>query len=355
MQFKEFKEKQLTFTSPQLDVEWEEANRYPYLAKLGKQGWIDLANTGRAVYVTNKTVTQISNTDAADYNAWEELEKEKRDRFNTATASGSIEMPIVMKRPDGKIELIAGNTRLTGILEKYSKATIWFIDASGLQESIVAEGVNDPGIFKAVFTAGGPGSGKTFIAEKALFGHGFKVVNSDILFEYLMLKNNLNLKMDQMTQDDIIKRDVVRDNAKALTQKLQWRYIHGRLGLIIEGTGKNYEKAHRLHEELTTLGYEMKMLYVNTNLKAALVRNAARPRSLEQNLVKKSWYNVQNNLGKFQGLFGKENFYLIDNSSNWSSEKDNWLTKNVWQPINAWSNQLPNNPSAKEWIASQRA
>jgi len=127
------------------------------------------------------------------------------------------------------------------------------------------------------------------------------------------------------------------------------------LGLIIEGTGKNYEKAHRLHEALSTLGYEMKMLFVNTNIKTALSRNNARPRSIENKLVKKSWYNVQNNLGKFQGLFGKENFYLIDNSSNWSSEKDNWLTKNVWQPINAWSKQLPNNPSAKEWITSQRA
>jgi hypothetical protein len=28
----------------------------------------------------------------------------------------------------------------------------------------VTEGVNDPGIFKAVFLAGGPGSGKTYVA-----------------------------------------------------------------------------------------------------------------------------------------------------------------------------------------------
>ena len=31
------------------------------------------------------------------------------------------------------------------------------------------EGVNDPAIFKAVFLAGGPGSGKTYAAE-GLFG-----------------------------------------------------------------------------------------------------------------------------------------------------------------------------------------
>ena len=33
----------------------------------------------------------------------------------------------------------------------------------------VNEGINDPGIFKAVFLAGGPGSGKTYVA-KQLFG-----------------------------------------------------------------------------------------------------------------------------------------------------------------------------------------
>ena len=31
------------------------------------------------------------------------------------------------------------------------------------------EGINDPGIFKAVFMAGGPGSGKSLIAKKLGF------------------------------------------------------------------------------------------------------------------------------------------------------------------------------------------
>jgi len=363
MRFNEFKEKQLpklgqpplTFTSPQLDVEWEEANRYPYLAKLGEQGWIDLANTGREVHVTRRDISRIGNTDAADYNAWEELEKEKRDRFNTAIESGSIEMPIVMKRPDGKLELIAGNTRLTGILEKYSKATVWFIDASELQESTVAEGVNDPGIFKAVFIVGGPGSGKSFIAKKALHGHGFRVVNSDDIFEYIMLKNNLSLQMDKMTPDEITRRDVERDKAKKLTKKKQWRYLHGRLGLIIDGTGRDFEKAQKLYGNLFALGYEMKMVFVNTDINTALERNKMRERTVATDIVQKSWDSVQRNIGRFQSLFGKENFYLVDNSDKWTPAKEAWLTKDVWQPINAWSKQLPNNPSAKEWMASQSA
>ena len=44
---------------------------------------------------------------------------------------------------------------------------------------IITEGVYDPGIFKAFFLAGGPGSGKTFVTRSAFAGTGLKLVNSD--------------------------------------------------------------------------------------------------------------------------------------------------------------------------------
>ena len=61
---------------------------------------------------------------------------------------------------------------------------------------LLTEGVYDKGIFKAVFMAGGPGSGKTYISEK-LFGiptdinmsvGGLKSVNSDREFMFLLKK-----------------------------------------------------------------------------------------------------------------------------------------------------------------------
>ena len=53
-----------------------------------------------------------------------------------------------------------------------------------LQEVIeyINEGVYDPGIFKAFFLAGGPGSGKTFVTQSAFSGTGLKIVNSDFKF-----------------------------------------------------------------------------------------------------------------------------------------------------------------------------
>ena len=37
-----------------------------------------------------------------------------------------------------------------------------------LIEDFMREGVNDPGIFKAFFTAGGPGSGKSHVASNTM-------------------------------------------------------------------------------------------------------------------------------------------------------------------------------------------
>lgn len=51
------------------------------------------------------------------------------------------------------------------------------------------EGVNDPAIFKVVFLAGGPGSGKSFIVGKTgLSALGFRIVNSDDIYEFKLKK-----------------------------------------------------------------------------------------------------------------------------------------------------------------------
>ena len=50
-----------------------------------------------------------------------------------------------------------------------------------LKEEYLQEGVYDPGIFKAYFLAGGPGSGKTYVTRKVTGGLGLKNVNSLIL------------------------------------------------------------------------------------------------------------------------------------------------------------------------------
>jgi hypothetical protein len=134
----------VSYANPQFDVEWEEANRYPYLEKLGPKGWEELAKTGRAVRVTTDSVKKIGNTGADGSESLDDLEPDKVARLKQAMDSGTVEMPIVVKQLDGSLELIAGNTRLIGLISIQGEAQVWLVDASTLAEGVgrIVKGVN---------------------------------------------------------------------------------------------------------------------------------------------------------------------------------------------------------------------
>ena len=211
----------------------------------------------------------------------------------------------------------------------------------------IEEGPNDPAIFKAIFLAGGPGSGKSFmVKETGLQALGFKVVNSDIPFEKAMEK-----AMMKMDAESIFSAagQAARQSAKKLTGALMDGYLTGRLGLVIDGTGKNFDKIKSQASELKKLGYDVSMIFVNTDLDTAISRNDNRPRSLPTQEVVKFWKDVQKNIGKFQGFFS-QNFIVLDNSegsdvTDISGEGFKWATKFAKRPIQ--------NTLAKKWIKSK--
>jgi len=180
-------------------------------------------------------------------------------------------------------------------------------------EQFIKEGVYDPNIFKAVFMAGGPGSGKSFIAGKTTGGLGLKIINSDDAFERILKKEGLSLKMPG---PETIEKDwnVPRAKAKRVTAAKKGHAIEGRLGIIIDGTGHEYGKVAKQAAILNQIGYETSMVFVNTSLEVALHRNEQRARSVQPNIVKQSWQDVQNNMGKFQQYFGPANFFIVDNN-----------------------------------------
>jgi len=173
------------------------------------------------------------------------------------------------------------------------------------------EGLYDPNIFKAFFLAGGPGSGKSFVTNNAFGGTGLKTINSDNAFERSLKKNGLSLKMPE---NEAEARDIIRDRAKAMTGSQLDLSIKGRLGLVIDGTGRDYDKIKEQKALLDLLGYDCYMVFVNTSLEVALERNSKRERSVPEYITKKSWTQVQSNIGKFQNLFGMSNMVIVDNN-----------------------------------------
>ena len=206
------------------------------------------------------------------------------------------------------------------------------------------EGLNDPNIFKAFFLAGGPGSGKSYVVRKTTGGTGLKVVNSDDAFEKLLKDANLSLKMPP---EEEAPRDVVRQRAKAITKSRRDNYVEGRIGLIIDGTGKDYEKIASQSKDLRQLGYDTHMIFVNTSLDTALQRNAERPRSVPDSIVVKSWNEVQSNIGSFSQHF-RENFIVVDNND---AGEDVFVK--VFKQIKGLLRKKVQSPVAKQWVMQQ--
>ena len=218
------------------------------------------------------------------------------------------------------------------------------------EETKLDEGVNDPAIFKAVFLAGGPGSGKSFIVGKTgLVNIGMKLVNSDDEFE----RRLKNAGLDAGNPDDIYspQGQALRGKAKKTTANKQDMYIKGRLGLVLDGTGKDYDKIKKVRDQLIRLGYDTAMIFVNTNLETSLDRNRKRDRSLPDAEVEKMWKGVQDNMGKFQKLFGN-NFTIVDNSEGADTPG---ATTSAYKKMVKFAKQSPKTRAAKNWIANEKS
>jgi predicted kinase len=231
---------------------------------------------------------------------------------------------------------------------------------------LITEGVDDPGILKCIFLAGGPGSGKSFTA-KEIFGvgksdiasvsaGGLKVLSSDTAFEQALKKNGIDPKDLANIKDNDPnfwayiageEGDSIRNKAKAITQKQQAFYEAGRLGMIIDGTGDEVLKIRNKMDKAEKLGYDCYMVFVNTSLEVAIKRNAERSRSLPESLVREIWSKCQENMGKFQGMFGN-NFIIVDNT------EYHPISKSVQKQVDAFLRKPIQTPIGKKWILGAR-
>ena len=173
---------------------------------------------------------------------------------------------------------------------------------------LLLESVFDKSILKCVFMAGGPGSGKSYVAQE-LFGiptkiavstsYDMKLVNSDTEYEHLLKKYGFEtagwetLDIDQWPDEVLMiatgedskgnkldPKDIsIRDKAKGLTKKRLKGYTEGRLGVIIDGTGHNYGKIAKQKKNMEKMGYDTYMVAVNTSLDVAKKRNKDRKRA----------------------------------------------------------------------------
>ena len=230
---------------------------------------------------------------------------------------------------------------------------------------LLNEGVDDPGIFKCIFLAGGPGSGKSRVARD-LFGissvtsfssSGLKTINSDIAFEKKLKDSGINAKdLGKIAQSDPELWDMIqgkshnsiRSQAKTLTNHQRDFYEAGRLGMIIDGTGNDTSKIKGQKERAEKMGYDCFMVFVNTSLDVAKYRNSMRDRVMPDDLVTSIWKDCQNNMGKFQTMFSG-NFRIVDNSKN-----GNNISADIKKGVDGFIREPLRNPIGKKWVTQAR-
>lgn len=207
--------------------------------------------------------------------------------------------------------------------------------------SPVREGINDPHIFKAVFMAGSPGSGKSTVARAMFSNTGLRPLNVD---KFWALYNKKERPGDY-------------DKYWKLYQKQERNLLEGRLGLIIDGTAKNPDVINEIKQRLESRGYETIMVFVDVDLETSLKRANLRAkdpsspdagREIDPEFIKTTYNRVQAAKESLKSIFGNQ-FFNIDNSG--SSPNFG----NVERQIRRWVNTPVKNEIATGWIENEKS
>lgn len=178
----------------------------------------------------------------------------------------------------------------------------------------LVESINDKNLFKAIIFVGAPGSGKTTISKK-MFGFddninisgmgSIKRIDTDIHFERMGGKGHQDFSKEEVKEKFYKARDL-RDTQYE-------RFKNEYISLVIDGTGRDYNWIETLKLDLIRKGYDVYLIYVNTDTKQAIERNLSRERNLRTSDVIGIASEVKRNIPKFKELFGA-NFMEINNS-----------------------------------------
>lgn len=241
------------------------------------------------------------------------------------------------------------------MMRKFGKKNPKMFESGALVEEFLTEMTTkmtpNRARYKALFYAGGPGSGKDYVAKETGYGHGLTEINSDHAFEHLLGKEGLS---KTMPPEQEAKRTTVRERAKGITKTRERLHLKARNGVIINTTGHDHEKIKAMKDKLEGMGYDTKMVFVNTSNEVSKQRNIARGQGGGRTVPEKTraeyWKKAQKSIPHYKKMFGDENFHHIDNSLDLSNaSKDEKLAKkgeftNTFKTIRKWARAKPTNP-----------
>jgi len=229
------------------------------------------------------------------------------------------------------------------------------------------EGIQDVNILKAIFLAGGPGSGKSYVVGQSTTPfQGLRIINTDNEFNKILKYETTHIRggkdasplfgKDPKSPETIAhpfaqgKRETV---ARKRTAARKSGAELGRLGMIIDSTGAKINKVELQIKGLQQLGYDCFMIFVDTTLEVALERNRERARGgkdrqVPEDIVNKDWNAVQRNKPKLKNLIGNRNYIEVQNND--AGEN---VFKKLSQHIKMFLQRKVQNEIGKLWIRTE--
>ena len=114
----------MKYTKPNFREEWKEALRYREFEKMGMKGWLDIAQNN--FEITNyESIKDVLNNVDLDF---DDLEEDKKKRFEEAFENGEVEIPMVVRFSKNDYDLLGGNTRLAGLIKKGINPKLWVVN-----------------------------------------------------------------------------------------------------------------------------------------------------------------------------------------------------------------------------------
>jgi len=208
------------------------------------------------------------------------------------------------------------------------------------------------GIFKAVFMVGGPGSGKSLVSKKLLQGTaGWKRINPDTLYEFLMKKEKIPLDYRKWTKAQKKRHEELTARAFSSMAPSLKIFLKNRLPILVDRTGRDYAKTMQQKKKLESLGYETAMVFVDVKRKVALKRNIERERKMQVKAAKPFDKAIRKVISKYKTAFGNM-FYHIDNSKPITSEREAEFQK-IREDLFRWIDSPPRSVIAVNWLDQQ--
>lgn len=163
-----------------------------------------------------------------------------------------------------------------------------------INNTILVESINDAGIFKALLLAGLPGSGKSTMAKRLLLHCRVrpKIVNFDKFYEHLSIKLGVDIGPDATPEET----QPLLARAEHLTREQLTHYIHNMLPIIIDGTAENPISMLNRIDMLHSIGYDIGMLWVRTDLETSITRAANRTRHVDPAYIHKLAHMEDHNI-----------------------------------------------------------